>query len=38
MPEGWEEAMKMAERYQDYFMEHDADIALGRSGTHLFYV
>ena len=38
MPEGWEEAMKMAERYQDYFMEHDADIALGRSGTHFFYV
>ena len=38
MPEGWEEAMKMAERYREYFKERDADIALGRSGTHFFYV
>lgn len=38
MPEGWKEAVEMAERYRDYFREHDADIALGRSGTHFFYV
>ncbi len=38
MPEGWEEAIKMAEKYRDYFKEWDADIALGRSGTHFFYV
>ena len=38
MPEGWEEALEMAERYRDYFSERDADIALGRSGTHFFYV
>lgn len=38
MPEGWKEALEMAERYRDYFSERDADIALGRSGTHFFYV
>ena len=38
MPEGWEEALEVAERYRDYFSERDADIALGRSGTHFFYV
>lgn len=38
MPEGWEEALEMAERYQEYFSEREADIALGRSGTHFFYV
>ena len=38
MPEGWEEALEMAERYRDYFSERDADIALGRNGTHFFYV
>lgn len=38
MPEGWKEALEMAEKYRDYFKEQDADIALGRSGTHFFYV
>ena len=38
MPEGWEEALEMAERYRDYFSGRDADIALGRGGTHFFYV
>ncbi len=38
MPEGWKEALEMAERYRDYFSERDADIALGRNGTHFFYV
>lgn len=38
MPEGWKEALEMAERYRNYFSERDADIALGRSGTHFFYV